>query len=197
MIIYNFMNYNNFIKGIFIFSLLVLFSCKSEYTKLVNKELASGVKNDSLLYGLKFGNTKKEFYQICWDLNSKGIVTHGGNNNYVKTILRSKDTIHKTKSLEMLFYALFNNKDIITGMNVKFSYLAWAPWNKELQSDKLLPVVKDSLLKWYPGNDFMMVKNNILVKVDGNRQIQIKKETDKDVSVLIENLQYKYKTLVD
>lgn len=197
MIAYNSMHYIKIIQGFFLFSLLVLFSCKSDYTKLVKKELESGVKNDTLLYGLKFGNTKKEFYKICWDLNSKGIVTHGGNNNFVKTILRSKDSIHKTKTLEMLFYAQFNSEDIITGMNFKFSYLAWAPWNKDLQSDKLLPVVQDSILKWYPGNNFMSVKNNIQVKVDGNRQIQIKRETDKDVSVLIENLEYKYKTLVD
>ena len=64
-------------------------------------------------------------------------------------------------------------------------------------ADALLPVVQDTLLKWYPGNPFMKMENGISVKVDGNRQIQIKKESDRDVSVLIENLEYKYKILVD
>lgn len=197
MIAYNFMKYNKLTKGVFFFSLLFLFSCQSDYTKLVKKELATGIKNDTLLYNLKFGNTKKEFYTICWNLNSKGTVTHGGNNNYVKTVLRPKDSINKTKAIKMLFYAKFNTDDIITGMDMKFTYSAWAPWNKDLQADSLFPVVQDTLLKWYPGNEFIEVKKGILVKIDGNRQIQLKKESDKDVSVLIENLEYKYKTLVD
>ena len=191
------MKYNNFTKGILLFGFLYLVSCQSDYTKLVKKELATGIKNDTLVFNLKFGDTKKEFYTICWDLNSKGLVTHGGNNNYVKTILQPKDSMLKTKAIKMLFYAQFNPKDIITGMNMEFSYSAWAPWNKALQSDSLFPVVQDTLLKWYPGNAFIEVKKDVLVKIDGNRQIQIKKESDKDISVLIENLEYKYKTLVD
>lgn len=97
----------------------------------------------------------------------------------------------------MLFYARFDSSDKITAMDMKFSYSAWAPWNKELLADALLPVLKDTLLKWYPGNSFMKMKNGISVKVDGNRQIQIKKESNRDVSVLIENLEYKYNALVD
>ena len=80
-------------------------------------------------------------------------------------------------------------------MDVKFSFVAWAPWNDDLLADKLLPKVKDTLMKWYPGNPFIKVKNNILVKVDGNRQIQLAQESDRDVSVLIEDLAYKYNNL--
>ena len=78
------MKFNKFKIIILIFSIVLLTSCQSEYTKLVNKELASGVKNDTILFDLSFGNTKKEFYEICWELNKNGIATHGENNNYVK-----------------------------------------------------------------------------------------------------------------
>lgn len=176
--------------------LLVAFSCQSDYTKLVKKELARNISNDSIFYGLKFGNTKKEFFDTCWELNRKGIATHGQNNDYVQTVLEPKDSLEVTQRMLMLFYAKFNAYDKITAMDLKFSYSAWAPWNKELQSDKLLPVVKDTLLKWYPGNDFIITKNNAIVKVDGNRQIQVKIDSDRDVSVIIENLAYKYNSLV-
>lgn len=191
------MKINNFNKTIiFTLCIFIISSCQSEYTKLVKKELASGKKYDTIFHNLRFGNTKKEFYQICWDLNKKGIATHGENNSYVKTILEPTDSIHKTKKIVMMFYAKFNPKDIITAMDIKFSYLAWAPWNKDLQSEDLIPILQDTLLKWYPGNPFIKLKNNILVKVDGNRQIQLQQESNRDVSVLIENLEYKYNTLV-
>lgn len=197
MKVYNFMKYNKIIKGGFLLGMLFLYSCQSEYSKLVRKELASNVKNDTLFNNLRFGNTKKEFYEICWDLNKKGIATHGENNNYVKKYLMPTDSVNRLKIIKMLFYARFDSSDKITAMDMKFSYSAWAPWNKDLLADALLPVLQDTLLKWYPGNSFMKMKNGISVKVDGNRQIQIKKESDRDVSVLIENLEYKYKILVD
>jgi hypothetical protein len=191
------MKFNKFKIIIFFFSILLLASCQSEYTKLVKKELASGVKHDTVLFDLSFGNTKKEFYEICWDLNKRGIATHGENNNYVKTILGLKDTLNKIKKIKLAFYARFSEKDIIRGIDMKFTYTAWAPWNKELTAEKLLPSVRDTLLKWYPGNPFLKLKKGTLVKVDGNRQIQLKVRTDKEVSVLIEDLSYKYKILVD
>lgn len=197
MIAYNFMKYTNFTKKIFFLAILFLYSCQSEYTKLVKKELASNKKNDSIFYNLRFGNTKQEFFEICWDLNKQGLATHGGNNQNVKIILLPKDSTKTTQKVEMLFYPKFSPQNTITAMNVKFSYVAWAPWNKDLKSDKLFPAIQDTLLKWYPGNPFLKTKKGVIVKVDGNRQIQINKETDKDVSVLIEDLAYKYKTLVN
>jgi len=183
-------------KIILIFLLVIGFiSCQSDYTKLVKKEIASGKQNNNVFHGLEFGQTKKDFYRICWDLNKAGIATHGPSNSYVQTILEPKDSTAVKERIIMLFYAKFNPEDIITAIDVKFAYSAWAPWNKDLQSDKLFPVVQDSLLKWYPGNPFIKTKNDAIVKVDGNRQIRIKKETTKDVSVVIEDLSYRLKNL--
>ena len=170
---------------------LLVSSCQSDYTKLVKKELKSGIHKDTIFHGLKFGQTKGDFFRICWDLNKKKIATHGPDNSYVQTILYPQDSTQITKKIRMLFYAKFSSDDIIRAMDVKFSYVDWAPWNTDLLSDKLLPKVQDSLMKWYPGNEFMKVRDNILVKVDGNRQIQLAIDTDRDVSVLIEDLSYK------
>jgi hypothetical protein len=175
--------------------ILLVSSCQSEYTKLVKTELASGKLNDSIFHGLEFGQSKDDFFKICWNLNNEGIATHGPTNSYVQTILSTQDSTKLTDNIRMLFYAKFNSENMITSMDVKFSYVAWSPWNKDLLADKLLPKVQDTLMKWYPGNPFIKVKNNILVKVDGNRQIQLAQESDRDVSVLIEDLAYKYNNL--
>jgi hypothetical protein len=189
------MKLTNFYKVTLALIIILIWSCQSEYTKLVKKELASGIQNDSIFFNLKFGQTRNDFYRICWDLNKIGKATHGPSNDFVQTTLSPKDTTDNANKIQMLFYAKFNPEDIITGMDVKFSYVAWSLWNKEFNADKLLPKVQDTLMKWYPGNPFIKVKN-ILVKVDGNRQIELKQETDKDVSVIIENLSYKYNKLV-
>lgn len=189
------MRYSNFNRTLILLLILIVSSCQSEYTKLVKNELSNGKKYDTVFYDLKFGNTRKEFFKKCWDLNRKEVVTNGPSNDYVQVMLLPRDSTQSLKKIKMLFYGVFNAQDIMTAMDVKFSYEAWAPWNRDFQADKLLPVVQDTLLKWYAGNPFIKVKD-VLVKVDGNRQIQIKQESDRDVSVLIEDLEYKYKTLV-
>jgi hypothetical protein len=182
-------------KAAIIALIFLVSACQSEYTKLVKSELKSGKKNDTIFYNLRFGNTRQEFFKICWDLNKEGKVTNGPSNNTVQTTLIPKDSSETLKKIQMLFYGKFNSQDIMTGMDITFSYNAWSLWNNEFNADKLLPVVQDTLMKWYPGNPFMKVKG-VLVKVDGNRQIELKQESDRDVSVKIEDLEYKYKTLV-
>jgi len=188
------MKYTNLNRIATLLIILAFYSCQSEYTQLVKNELESNVRYDSIFYDLKFGQTRSDFYKICWELNKKGIATHGPSNNYVQTMLVPQDSTDLVKKIRMLFYAKFNPDNIITAMDVKFSYEAWAPWNTNLQADNLLPVVQDTLLKWYPGNPFIKVKD-VLVKVDGNRQIQLKQDSERDISVLIEDLEYKYKTM--
>ena len=179
-------------KILLLILILSLSSCQSEYTKVVKKELASGVKNDTIFYGLQFGQSKPSFFKTCWELNRKKLISHGSDNNYVQKLLIPQDSSDTTREIKMLFYPMFDENDIIIAMDIKFSYEAWAPWNKDLESNKLLPNVQDTLSKWYPGNPFIKLKNNIFVKVDGNRQIQLNIESDRDVAVKIEDLSYKY-----
>ena len=83
---------------------------------------------------------------------------------------------------------------------MEFSYDGWSPWTPELQSDKLLFVAMDTLKNWYPGNDFFLLENkklktNTYVKIDGNRQIIVHTQGDKDVKVTLEDLREKFPTL--
>ncbi|WP_226982964.1 hypothetical protein [Zobellia nedashkovskayae] len=101
------------------------------------------------------------------------------------------------KKIRMLFYGTFNEQKIMTGMDMKFSYDAWALWNKNLQSNQLALVLQDTLLAWFPGNKFIEVElkkipGKTFIKVDGNRRIIIEPLKDhREVDVRIDNLQYK------
>jgi hypothetical protein len=189
------MRYSNFNIALILLLILTVSACQSEYTKLVKNELASGKRNDSIFYNLRFGNTKTEFFKICKDLNRKHLVKQGPSNTNVQALFNPRDTSEVFQKIKMLFYGVFNSDNIMTGMDVEFSYEDWALWNKDLYADKLVPVVQDTLMKCFPGNPFMQVKGS-LVKVDGNRQIVLKQKSERDVSVRIEDLEYKYKTLL-
>ena len=50
---------------------------QSDYTKVVKSELAKGVRRDSILLGMHFGDTRNEFNGKCFDLNKTHIVSQG------------------------------------------------------------------------------------------------------------------------
>lgn len=179
------------------FTAVIFLNCSgSEYSKLVEREMSSGVIYDSLLFGMKFGQHRQEFYRKCWQLNQQGIISNGPGNTSVKYELPLSEDDSLEKGITMLFFGDFNQGKIMTGMDLDFYYNAWSIWNKSLQSDKLLPAVMDSLKKWYPGNDFIKVplKNDsveLLVKVDGNRRITIRPlNDDRMVKAKIDDLRY-------
>ena len=176
---------------------ITIISCESEYTKTVKREAEKGLSNDNMILGMSFGDTKQSFFDKCWQLNNKGLVTQGPNNRSVQYLLSSNDEDQNLTAINMLFYGDFNENNIMTGMDLEFSYKAWAPWNENLTSKQLLPAIKDTLMNWFPGNSFIPVKSSKLnkethVKVDGNRQIVVYHKDTKDVVVKIEDLKYKY-----
>ncbi|MCB0638910.1 MAG: hypothetical protein KDC54_19915, partial [Lewinella sp.] len=86
--------------------------------------------------------------------------------------------------------------DVMRGMRMTYSYIAWAPWNEERQAAQLLLDLRDEYLQAYPGNDFIEIElaeaaAPALVKIDGNRQILMYPKNDKDVAVKIEDLHFK------
>jgi hypothetical protein len=174
--------------------MLTILSCESDYSKLVKRELATGVKNDSLFFGMKFNDTQQDFFDICKELNSRKLVTHGPNNKFVQYFI--KPDKENESSIQMLFYGIFNKERIMTGVNMRFSYSSWAPWNKQYYADELIPKLKDTLLKWFPGNEFIKVdikelSKETFIKIDGNRQIKMYTLDDSVVSVKIEDLDKK------
>ena len=177
-------------KVTIIFCLVGLFSACNfsetegeKYSKLVKRELAKGVRVDSLFHDIKLGMTSKEFYTHCWDLNKKGILMDGEMNTAV--LYKLKDELKHPGSMN--FYPDFY-EDKIAKMRAKFSYDAWAPWNKNLFADSLMPDVLNLCKTWYPrGNEFITlndsIRGTIHVKVDGNRRIIIGKVDDRVVLV--------------
>ncbi len=185
------------IKLMAILLFIIIVGCeKSEYAKLVKSEMNKEIVKDSLIFGMKFGQTKKLFFDQCWELNNKKIINQGTSNKFVEYKLPIKEGDTVRNPITMLFYGIFNKQKIMTGMDMKFHYVGWSLWNKSLQSDKLVPEIKDSLKSWFPGNDFILVpakktKGEIHVKVDGNRRIVIEPLKDtREVDVRIDDLRY-------
>ena len=189
------MKYNKLtISTLFILILIGLISCESEYNKLIHNETTNGVINDSLIFNMKFGDSRKSFFDRCLQLNKQGLVFQGPNNKYAQYTLKSQK--ENGSSIDMLFYGIFDNNKII-GMDMLFSYPAWSPWDKTFTADNLVPIIKDSLQNWYPGNPFITLKlkeidTKAYVKVDGNRQIIIYAKNGKDVVVKMEDLRNIY-----
>ena len=78
--------------------------------------------------------------------------------------------------MTLSFFPTFDEKQKLTGLDLRFNYEGWAPWNRDLQSDRLLEKVKPLLMKWYGGNDFVtahLKEKDIPVKLDGNRRIMV------------------------
>ena len=174
----------------------ILISCKSEYDQYVRKEINSGIVNDSLILGMYMGQTQKDFYSRCWQLNSEKIITHGSGNQSAKYTEPVDSLNDLTRRKEMEFYGIFDKDKVMRGMDMSYSYISWAIWNRERHADSLAVHLKDIYMQDYKGNDFISIdlKNTefkAYVKIDGNRQILIYPVNTKDVVVKIEDLNYK------
>ena len=102
------------------------------YERRLNRELASGVRYDSLFMGISFGMTQDEFFNHCWKMNKDSVVRQGTANMSVQYDLNEELKYPAT----MNFYPVFGDGKIVE-MPVRFIYNGWAPWNKELSAAKL------------------------------------------------------------
>jgi hypothetical protein len=169
-----------------------VFACvQSDYTKLVKQELASGIRKDSLLFGIRFGDTRNDFFGKCFDLNKQRLVTQGPNSSSVQYMF-SDSLYHKRPTeIRMLFYPSFDSKDVINEMIMEFNYSGWAPWNRPLQSDSLKVKTMELLMKWYGGNNFITAnvdKSSFPVKLDGNRRILVEIKDVQSVVVKVQDI---------
>ncbi|HNR08348.1 MAG TPA: hypothetical protein PKM27_13605 [Saprospiraceae bacterium] len=171
----------------FLLACLVLaVSCKSRYERMLERELASGERHDSLFLGLTLGMDRKTFFEICWNYNKKGEMTQGSNNLSARYFLN--EGLKAPAYLD--FYPTFSN-DSIVEMPALFTYKDWAPWIKAYSTDSLLVDVKQLLERWY-GPGFIEIKNkqkgNLWVKVDGNRRIRFFKREPREVRMIITDM---------
>ena len=191
-----------FIRFLISFFTVCLFlnSCvQSEYTKLVRSELAKGVRYDSILLGIRFGDTQKEFREKCFALNRKHLTTEGV--GYAVRYIITYSLFHKAPTnIQLLFSPSFDEKEILFDMDLRFSYSGWAPWNRSYQSDSLEIKVIKMLEGWYKGNRFVTAHvgdKEIPVKVDGNRRILVLEEKPQMVIVKVQDILHpKYKNTI-
>lgn len=181
------------IAGSFVVTLMLAISACSDgsaYMMMEKRELARGIRNDSLFLGLKLGMTQKEFFDHCFQLNKDGIVKEGPMNNTVEYKMPDQFPYPG----RMNFYPDFDDQNRMYKMRVYFHYDAWAPWNKAEWSDSLLPEVVRLFEKWY-GGDFLKVEAEdgantppVFVKVDGNRRVAVFRGDDMKVNAIITDL---------
>ena len=161
---------------IFVIVIVTVSACskKQQYKRLVERELASGVRHDTLFLNLQLGMTSENFYKTCWDLNKAGLIRQGSGNTTVAYEMKEELNFVTNVNFYPSFY-----EDKIYEMPVQFKYKAWAPWNKQMQSDSLQLDVLSLFEEWY-GIGFFEVapdaQKKAFVKVDGNRRISIYKD---------------------
>lgn len=188
-------------KHLFILLILlhILPSCQSEYDKYAKRELAKGIVYDSLILDMYMGQTQKEFFEHCWSLNKQQLISQGTGNRTAKYIDPEKENADNSRRKEMLFYGIFDQDNIMRGMEMTFHYLAWSPWNPEMHADQLVEELKLQYVREYGPNPFVEIdlknQQKAFVKIDGNRQIVIFAKNKKDVMVKIEDLRYKIKEI--
>ncbi len=184
------MRYTNPGWILLLLSLLTGCNKKSHYEQVVDQQLATGVRHDSLFLGFTFGMSKKEFYADAWKLNKQHLLTNGAGNLTIKYNLDSLKMPAK-----MNFYPQFYH-DKIYLMPVRIAYTAWAPWNRKLWADSLEQDVIHLFSRWY-GPGFFKVSGAkgkaAWVKVDGNRRIVIVKHGNMAVDILFTDLTVKNK----
>jgi hypothetical protein len=149
--------------------------------------------------GINFGDSQKAFRDKCFALNRQHL-TMEGPGFYVQYLI-SDSTLHKKPAvIRLLFRPSFDENDMIVDMDMKFSYPAWAPWVRQYQSDSLKVKVTQLLERWYRGNKFVTAhvkKNEIPVKVDGNRRILIFEDEPQTVVVKVQDILHpKYKETI-
>ena len=176
----------------FILLAILLVGCtQSDYTKLVKAELAKGVRQDSILLGIKFGDTRNEFFGKCFDLNRQMLVSQGPSNSSVQYNFTDSLFHDEPTPIRLLFFPSFDEKDKLSNMDFEFSYSGWAPWNTKLQSDSLVVKVRKLLMDWYKGNEFVIAhvdNEEIPVKVDGNRRLSIIIKDSQSVIVRVQDI---------
>jgi len=169
--------------------LLLIFACqpKSDYEILRETELAKGVTYDSLFAGLSLDMTKKEFFDHCWEMNRQGVFMNGTGSQVLYDA-----SPHFSRPTNLTFYPKYIEGEMLE-MPLELIYQDWAIWNEETTVELLIDEIKEVLLEWYGGNDFIEIVNEdetvtIWVKIDGNRQIRVGRKSISTALVTITNL---------
>ena len=97
------MKHRSFLKYASILILSLIFACQSPYEKLEEQELSSGKVVKEIFLGLELGMDKKDFFETCWDLNKKGLLTNGP----TELSVEYEAKMPSGKTAQMRFYPKF------------------------------------------------------------------------------------------
>lgn len=115
---------------------------------------------------------QKDFFDLCTELNKKQLITQGpgGNTSVEHRIVEGFDS-----EVSMRFFPTFIEEKIFE-MPVTYSYVAWAPWNRQYWAEQLLIKVLEDYKKTY-GEDFKLLEHptqgKVYYKIDGKRRINL------------------------
>ncbi len=160
---------------------IILAGCNDshKYHKQVEQELATHVRNDTLLQGVRFGMNKREFFAHCWELHKKGVFKEGVANTTVFYEMEKNN-----KKYRVNFYPNFSEGKI-SELPVEYTYAAFAPWNSNYSLDLLQKEIVDYYIEEY-GPDYLEINSKkpdngvAYVWIDGNRRISIYKNISRN-----------------
>lgn len=148
---------------------IILQSCESSSFNAFEDNLS---KSDSLFLGFYLEMPRKDFFDHCTELNKQQKITQGpgGTTNVEYRILNDYDS-----EISMRFFPTFID-DKIYEMPVIYTYVAWAPWNRQYWAENLLPKVLEKYKLTY-GDDFELLNHptqgKVYYKIDGKRRINL------------------------
>lgn len=171
-----------------IYSLLILIlliqSCDSS---ILSSSGDDSSKSDSLFLGFHLGMPQKDFFDHCTELNKQQKITQGpeGSTNVEYRIVGEYDS-----EISMRFFPTFIDEKIFE-MPVTYSYVAWAPWNRQYWAEKLLPKVLENYKEAY-GDDFKLINHptqgKVYYKIDGKRRINLFIKDEQHVQAVFSDL---------
>lgn len=180
------------VKIYFWFILLLMMGCtgKPSYDELVSRELARGVKVDSLFHGIYFNMTMESFYDHSYKMNQKGI--------FFQNDLNVEVVVHYDEGyshpVDFVFFPEGPFRSI-QRMRGYMKYQKWSPFTKTLTAKKLQEEVRKNFETQYGGQKFIEIPHpkgfwpTAYVKVDGNRKILLYRSfDDQRVEMEFENL---------
>ena len=161
---------------------------KGPYREMLDRELSTGERYDSLFLGFHFDMPRKEFYASCWEMNKQGLIIQGPSNLSVEYSLDTE----LDQPAFMRFYPRFDDQGTIYSMPIEFVYKAYQPWDENTSSQHLILEVKELMEQWY-GSGFIELTDSegsrkVFVKVDGNRRIRVFKRDVAYVAVDITDM---------
>jgi hypothetical protein len=129
-------------------------------------------ENDQIFFDIYLGMKQKDFFDHCTELNQQQIITQGsGGATSVEHRIKDK----YSSEVSMRFFPTFIDYEIFE-MPVTYSFIAWAPWNRQFWAEELLEEILEDYKNSY-GEDFILINHptqgKVYYKIDGKRRINL------------------------